>query len=134
VWCVYVCVCEWVCPDLHIQSWASYGLVVLDLTVTGQIAGWEGGRGFVHVSCLVHWRPTRTLPGSLAYPEGHSWQIVPLTLLKAFCCMETVLANACGVVIDNLPSIARCDGANEKNALLAETGCTAASDRNGLLK
>jgi len=36
--------------------------------------------------------------------------------------MEKVLANAYGVAIDSLPSIARCDGANEKYALLAERG------------
>ncbi len=46
--------------------------------------------------------------------------------------MEKVLAKACGV-IDSLPSIARRDGANEKHALPAETGCAATSDRIALL-
>ena len=64
--CVCMCVllCDWVG---HVQLWVcSHGPVVLDLTIAGQTAGWEGGRAFVRISSLVAWPPTMTLLGSLA--------------------------------------------------------------------
>lgn len=62
-----VLLCEWDGLDLRVQPWVcSHGLLVLDLTIAGQTAGWEGGRAFVHVSSLVPWPHTMTLLGSLA--------------------------------------------------------------------